>query len=68
MGVILGIKRKGDYKMKKINSRKELANALNNGNAVDFSLISKRLARVVEMWLGYGDVKKVGNNLVGTFN
>ena len=54
--------------MKKINIRKELANALSNGNAVDFSLISKRLARVVEMWLGYGDVKKVGNNLVGTFN
>ncbi len=64
----MGIKRKGDTEMKKINSRKELANALNNGNAVDFSLISKRLARVVEMWLGYGDVKKVGNNLVGTFN
>ena len=50
--------------MKRINSRKELANALNNGNAVDFSLISKRLTRVVEMWLSYGDVKKVGRKLV----
>ena len=50
----------------KITNRKDLAIALDN-NKVSIDLISKRLNNVVKMWIGYGDVKKEGNYIVGQF-
>jgi len=53
--------------MKKIISRRELANALNNGGKVRIDNVSKKLNRVIEMWISYNDIKREGNFLIGTY-
>ncbi len=50
-----------------IKNKRDLALALNNGGIVEVANISKKLSRIVEMWISYGDIKKVNNSLIGNF-
>ena len=50
-----------------IKSRKELAIALTDNNKVEISRISKRLSRIVDMWISSGSIKKENNSLIGNF-
>lgn len=50
-----------------ITNKRDLANKLSNNGKINFSEISKKLHKTIEMWISYGDVKKNNNIVIGNF-
>ena len=50
-----------------IRNRRDLANALSKNGKVESGNISKALTRIINLWVSYGSVEKVGNIYIGRF-
>ncbi len=50
-----------------ITNRRDLAIALENGKEVHIDNVSKKLNRIIEMWISYKDIKREGSFLIGTY-
>jgi hypothetical protein len=50
-----------------ITSRKELANKLNNKNTVELSQISKKLNRIIKLWISRKEIIIKENIIIGNF-
>lgn len=50
-----------------IKNRRKLSIVLMNGGKIELSKISKKLNRIIEMWVSYKSVKIEGSFLIGTY-
>lgn len=50
-----------------ITNKAKLAQILSNGGRIELAQISKRLDRIVEMWIGYKSVVIENEYLIGRF-
>jgi hypothetical protein len=57
--------RKGSNKV--ITNKRQLAVTLSNSGRVELSKVSKRLNKIVELWLSRKEIKIENNFIVGAF-
>jgi len=50
-----------------IKNKRELATFLNNGGRVEIKNVSKKLNRIINLWISYKDIKIEDNFLIGMF-